>query len=206
MLLFLPISQTFADSCPPRFSPPSYSEQLLIDETHWQAMQEQRDRVTECPQLAADFAQAYFWGGTAWSADFFEARQFADLANVAPSQKWQLRLLNAAFVLFDQRHDDLDTAIAVFQRELASENILRRQRAWAVLNQLATSGELRKSGDRYALELSEDGLLVSDNAGVSSGLEQGVMKRLISVLRRSSIRERRIKRRHCGSGQRRKAG
>ncbi len=169
VLLLLPISPALAtdlvETCPPRFSPPSYSDKLLIDQAHWQAMQQLRDRSRECPQLAADYAQAYFWGGAEWSADFVETQRYAALANVAPSQKWQLRLINAGFVLLGRQHGDVDAAIAVFQRELATENMLRRQRAWAVLNQLAVRGDVRQSGDHYALQLPDGSLLASDKKG-----------------------------------------
>jgi len=88
--------------------------------------------------VAQDLAQLYFWGDAKLSADLAKAYHFALLSQQHGRWPHALRLLRSAFVLLAMdRSFSPNEAVRQFQREINSGEALRRDKALAVLNQVA---------------------------------------------------------------------
>lgn len=127
-------------ACPESIFPPVSDNELLIAPERVESLLDKSKmaRASECDELAADLAQLFFWGVGIQPVDFTAAaRQLAFLQALSPGDA-TLRLLEPAVVLLGKSARlDVDEAMRRYLREINSGDALRRDKALAVLNQLA---------------------------------------------------------------------
>lgn len=127
-----------ADCGESRF-PSARAEGILPDQDTIKVLRDaERLANGNCASLQTDLARLYFWGDTEVTANLKRAYYHARLSLQNGEWNFDLHLYRAAFVIAGL-DDSLSLAEAVrfFQREVNNENALRRDKALALLNQLA---------------------------------------------------------------------
>lgn len=139
-LIFSPFAS--AEGCPYEFFPPVADTQLLMPADRLPNLLQFESKTEDCPELLADFAQLYFWGIAGLSPDMQRSAHYlVQLRAIAPVHS-VLRLLEPAMVLLGESHRySLHEALRRYQREINSGQPLRRDKALAVINQLAAVGQ-----------------------------------------------------------------
>lgn len=137
-MLWLPAPTAQAQvSCPAALYPLLSSPSLYISDRDAQQLLEKRHLAPRCRDLAADLAQLFFWGGSKEEPDLKRAWHFASLSQRDKHLPSQLRVLAGAFSLAGlNRNMSASEALRRFERELRADDLLRRDKAYAVLNQL----------------------------------------------------------------------
>lgn len=102
--------------CPDAFYPPILSDKLFISAEQQQRLLKLKGRAEHCPQLAADLAQLYFWGGSGLAASMEQSRAYLKRHDRAPQHA---RILAALFTL--QRSDSGDDNKALARQLLSFE-------------------------------------------------------------------------------------
>lgn len=124
-------------SCPAALYPLLSSPSLHISDRDARQLLEKRHLAPHCRDLAADLAQLFFWGGSTEKPDLKRAWHFARLSQRDQRLPSQLRVLAGAFSLAGlNRNMSAAEALRRFERELRADDLLRRDKAYAVLNQL----------------------------------------------------------------------
>ncbi|MBD2859223.1 trypsin-like peptidase domain-containing protein [Spongiibacter sp. KMU-158] len=77
LLLCVFSDHSYADeACPAPFFPLSFESDLLINQQQSATLLSLQNRAQQCPQLAADLAQLYFWGNSQLAANWQKAKSF----------------------------------------------------------------------------------------------------------------------------------
>lgn len=128
---------TAQPSCPAAAYPVLSSPSLHISDETASQLLASRHLAPRCRELAADLAQLYFWGAGGEQPELKRAWHFASVSKRDGRLHSRLRVLAAAFSLAGlNRNMSADEALRRFDRELQSDDLLRRDKAYAVLNQL----------------------------------------------------------------------
>ncbi len=168
-VLLWSLSAAASETCPPRFAPGANSDALYIADADWRRMQALRDRLGDCPQLAADFALVYFWGRRDLPADLQQSWQLAQRARDSVAWLDQLRLLRSVYVLAGLSAEySVEEALRRLRGEFSRESAIYADKVMALLNQLLLWLPLREvasGAGELALALPQGGLLVADAQG-----------------------------------------